>query len=319
MSDTSGLDFIPAEPLPPSEGIYDSLPEDVVKSVLERSGFKDSEAPVEPASPQEEEPPVEPQEEVALPEAPGGPLFAPEPEKVTEVVAGDPEGSVRLPDGRLLPLALVQEWADAQSRPPVLPPPPVATPATPLPASGPPPFQLPRITEEDLEMAGPVARALLMVADAQAKQQAQLRDQYSQLAGQVVERQTRDNQEVANAAATQFQREHNLPDDLMTQIRKSVQESDLRAYLERDPNPYKATEYGLQRAYWDSKEARQYEFERQYEARNAATARKRKLAGISGSGGSGPRGTPPPDEDTAEGRKAAAVELARIAMNGDQE
>src|SRR5277367_2950147 len=112
MSDT--LDFIPAEPLPEVEGIYDSLPEDVVKSVLERSGFKDSEAGQEPeiVSP-DEEPSVEPEGVVAAPEAPGGPLWepaAPTPPAATdEDPEADPEDSVRLPDGRLLPLALVAE------------------------------------------------------------------------------------------------------------------------------------------------------------------------------------------------------------------
>ena len=318
MSDDTTLSFTPAEPLPEAEGIYDSLPEDIVKSVLERSGFQDSQA-VEPSevAPSEEEaeetPPVEADDEgivAAPPSAPGGPLFSedtPNPDVIT------------LPDGRQFPLALVAEWADRPEAPILQQP--VATPSTPLPISSPPsntPLQLPQITEEDLEMAGPVGRALLMVASRQAAELAYVRDQVSAAQQAVAANTRRESAEIANSAASNFQSQYNLPVELMEKVKNSAEVSDINRYLERDPDPYKAVDYALTRAYWNLPEARQYEFERQTAGRQEAQSRKRKLAGISGSGGSGPRGTPAPDE-SPEGLRAAAVELARAAMYGDEQ
>jgi hypothetical protein len=311
----SDVDFTPTDPTPGTEGVTDFLPDDVVQSVLRQSGFGSDEV-ADPSSlgQEEQEGATSESQDTPPPEAPGG--------SSEEVEADeDPADSVRLPDGRLLPLALVTEWADQQSRPSLPPaPPPAELPLTggPGPVQG-PAFQLPPITAEDLEMAGPVARALLMVANAQAQQQKELREQYSSLASQVSARQQRENAELANSAATSFQRTYNLPDDLMTEVKNGVERSDIEAYLSRKPDAYEAVEYALKRSYNDNPKARQYEFERMSEARQTATTRKRKLAGISGSGGSGPRGAPAIDPSNPDALKQAAIEEVRAAMYGDQQ
>jgi hypothetical protein len=145
-----------------------------------------------------------------------------------------------------------------------------------------------------------------------------MRNQISSTREAIDTRTQRDNSEIANSAASNFQTQYNLPDDLMSKIKTTVQVSDIDSYLQRDFDTYKAVDYALTRSYWNLPEARQFEFERQATNRQEALERKRKLTGISGSSGSGPRNAPPPDLDTDEGRHAAAVEMARQAMFGDE-
>ena len=306
---------MPNEPVGSAEpeGIYDSLPEDIVKSVLEQSGFQDSE-PSEPAGPADssdtlpsEEAPVEPQ---PIPEAPGGPLFKDE-ETEAEVIT--------LPDGRVFPLALVQEWADKSATPPapILPPAP-AQPVLPT-APSTPNLYLPPVTEEDIEMGGPAVKALLIIANRQMQEQAQLKEQLAATQQSLAQQSHRENAEIANSAASSFQSQYNLPDEIMKRVKETVEWHDIQAYIDRDPDPFKATQYALTRSYWNLPEARQYEFERQSANRTAALERKRKLAGISGSGGSGPRGAPAVDENDPQALKQAAIDLARAAMFGDEQ
>lgn len=298
---------------------FSDIPEDIVKSVLERSGFTDtaeaiSEPQADPPAAQDEGPSVEAEDEyVALPTAPGGPLFKDEDSEETPTPEPPDPNIITLPDGRKYPLALVQEWADRQSQAHTIAA-PTEPPATPTPT-----FTLPTISEEDLEAAGPVGRALLMIASEQAKRQQQLETQLKETREAADSRAERENAEIANAAASSFQTTYNLPEPLMEQIKKTASVYDIQEYLQRDLNPYKAVEYALTKSFWNLPEARQYEFQRQEEARNQAILRKKKLAGISGASGSGPRGTPPPDTETPQGRYEAAVELARQAMYGDQQ
>lgn len=298
-----------------TEAVTDGFPDEMVRDVLERAGFKDS-LPAEevpdpegtPAVPAEEEegPLVETEGEVAPPEAPGGPLFPSEDEDAAAQV-------VTLPDGRQLPVALVQEWADKGLTPPA------PTPTFPQPSPQPtaPALNLPVVTQEDLEMAGPAVQALLLIVNEQARQQKALQEQLAAQSQLVTQRQQRETAEIANSAASSFKTQFNLPDDLMEKVKNSVEVGDIESYLSRDPDPFKATEYALTRAYWNNPEARQYEFERQTSARAEAQTRKRKLAGVSGSGGSGPRGAPAVDENDPVAMKQAAVELVRQAMYGD--
>ena len=296
---------------PPDPELYDGLPEEVVKSVLNQAGFSDTADTISPPSsapvPEEEAATPEPE---TPPQAPGGPLFR-DTEETPDVVT--------LPDGRQYPIALVEEWANSSTRPPSAPP-PVSPPPFPHPEPLIPPaaLQLPTITEEDLIDAGPAVRALLLIANAQAQQMQDIRTQMSSTRDAIDNRTLRDNAEIANSAASNFQTQYNLPEDLMSRIKDTVQTADIESYLSRDYDTYRAVEYALTRSYWNLPEARQFEFERQTANRNAALARKQKLTGVSGSSGSGPRNTPPPDLDTPEGRHNAAVEMARQAMFGDE-
>jgi hypothetical protein len=295
MSDVDPIVSDPGPTDPPADS--DTVSQEVIDNVVERWGWTDAEAAPEPA------PEPEPAEDLTPPPAPGGPVLAPEGE-------GESEGAsapsvVRLPDGREFPLALIREWADRVPEPP-----PVAPPA---PAAVQQPFYLPPVSEEDLEQAGPAVRALLIIANAQAQKQRELEEQISTNRQLVETRARQENAQIANAAATSFQRDHNLPDDLMSRIKDTVQVSDVEAFMRTTPDPYKAIEFALTRSYWNDKEARQYEFSRQMEVQQKALDRKRKLAGVGGnSGGSGPRGAEPAIEPGPDGwKKAAIAQVAR--------
>lgn len=313
-----------------SEETFDNLPESVVSSVLDRWGYREEQPPegeadsrlsVAPEPEPEPEPTVEPEPEPTVEPEPE-PEVQPEPDLAAVVPPGGPvyadqqPDTIELPDGRRIPVEVVAGWADDYRRPapPVWQPPPEPQPQ---PAAQLP--QLPQVSPYDLEEAGPAVQALLMIASAQADQLRQMQDRLGQIDTTTTQARHQENLEVANAAATQFQRQYNLPDDLMGRIRGNVQADDVTRALASDPDPYKAAEYALTRSYWDLPEARVYEFERQTAARAAAVTRKQKLAGISGSSGSGPRNAPPPDLDTPEGRRAAAIAEVAAVMYGDQQ
>lgn len=316
-----------------SDDPYATLPEGVVKSVMERWGYPDSEASAEPEpeleptepSPEPEPEPVEPAptpDTEPVPEQgyitpPGGPVWAEDQEQVEYVT---------LPDGRQIPAAVVAMWADEVVKPsqrqPTSAPPTVPQQPQPAPVALPP---LPQVTAEDLEMAGPAVQALLIIANQQAQQIRQFQDSLSTYESQVQDRAYRENAEIANSAATNFQRTYNLPDEIMGAVVRNTQQTDMAWYADqhrndpKGPDPYKAVEHALDRAYWNTPEARVFEFERQASQRGQAQVRKQKLAGIGGSSGSGPaRNQPVYDESTPEGRHAAAVEVARQAMYGDE-
>lgn len=298
--------------------------EDVIKSILGHAGF-DAETPPEPATPPAapeapEETPEPPAEaDPPAPEAPGGPLFPPEvPETPEGGAPGTPEsdvpqqaadsGVITLPDGRQVPAHLVQAWLDQAAQP---------TPVAQLPAVAAPQFQLPQLTEADLEDAGPAVQALLLIANEQAQQMAALWQQV--VAAQQVQQQNAEveSAKVANAAASAFQQAYNMPDELMAQIHANVVADDVTRSLAQTRDPFKAVNYALERAYWVTPEARQFEFERQTAHREQAKTRKQKLAGVAGPGGAGPA-QPTIDETTVEGRHAAAVQMAREAMYGTE-
>lgn len=283
-------------PIPPET--IDALPDSVISSVLDTWGYKDSQ-PEDVASTdgneEEQVPPVETEEEAPGPSAPGGTLFTPEDKDL-----------VTLPDGRKYPIALIQEWADRSTGLPPEPA-PVSVPQSVQEPAVVPQLAFPTVTEEDLELAGPAVRALLLIANAQAQQQRQLQERIDGLSSIATERAQRESAEIANSAASSFQSKYDIPEELMDSVKKNVQVSDLESYLSRDPDPFKATEYALNRAFWTLPQARQFQAEREDKWRQSATSRKRKLAGVSGSSGTGPSRTPV-FEDTQEGRYAAAVE-----------
>jgi hypothetical protein len=295
--------------------ISDSLPQSVVSSILDKWGSDpelaaaglelglDEPGPNSPAPEPEvetEQPDPTPvseeatgEEEEALPVPPGGPIYDREP---------DP--SVTLPDGRVIPASVVAGWLDSPPpRPPVQP---EIIPAH-AQAQSPPLPPLPQLSEEDLE--SPAVRALLLIANHHQQQLKALETNQQETRVQIEARVQRENTELANSAASSFQRGYNLPDDIMNEVRRNTQANDMQYYLESvQPDPFKAVEFALTRAYWNTPQARTFEFERQSEARTKAQARKQKLAGVSGGSGSGPRAQEPQYEDW---KQAAVAEVAQ--------
>ena len=287
-----------------SDNPFSEIPDDIVKSVLNQSGFAwDSDAPEQPEVPPEAPPEVEPEEEA--PPAPGGPLFPPEEE--------EPD-TVTLPDGRKYPVALVKEWADRSTfgtPPPAVPIPPIVEPQQQYPV-------LPQLTEEDLEIAGPAVRALLLIATSQQQDLKRLAEEV-QGAKRVQEQNAAvEANKVISAATSAFRDAHNISEDLMKRIVNNANQDDVIRHVKSYNDPYEAVKYALTRSYWDLPEARQFEFDRQSNARSAAQARKQRLAGVGGSNGApSSRGASVFDESTPEGRHQAAIELVRQAMEGE--
>lgn len=292
-------------------GDLEGLDEGLVKSVLEQSGFSDTLDEIKPSgaaeeSSQEQESKSSQDEELGAPPAPGGPLFKGDEEE---------ENVVTLSDGTKYPLALVEEWAKQRQAP--LPPAPTIEPVAEEPVR--PQLNLPQLTEEDLEMAGPVGRAALMILHAQAQEMAELKKQVTQ--AQQIQQSNAEVEaaKVLNAAQSSFKSDYNLPDDLMEKIANSAVAEDVKRHMAQSNDPYEAVRYALTRSYWNLPEARQFEFERQHVAQQQAHVRKQKLAGVSGGAGPSTRGAPVYDESTPEGRHAAAVDLVRQAMYGDEQ
>jgi hypothetical protein len=285
---------------PPDAFDFGGIPEDVVSDVLGRWGYTEPEgteaAPEQepPEAPATTDPPAAPAEDDAPPPSPGDtPPAEPAPDVFT------------LPDGRQVPAAMVAQWLDQQSAPP-----------PPAPAVDQRGLMLPPVTEEDLEMAGPAVQALLMIVNQQAQEQARIQAQlaaYGQAQQQTVQV---ESAQIANAAASQFAQQYNLPDHLMTTIRANVVAEDVARELAATHDPYQAVNKALERAYWSTPEARQFDFDRRAQALADADVRKRKLAGVSGPGGAAPQ--PSFDESTNEGRKAAAVAAVAQAMGLEQ-
>lgn len=327
-----------------TEGIYESLPESVVSSVLSRWGYQDTEAstdpepladppatpdpePVTPEPPATGEPAAEPEpqeqpvpaetppptddEEVSEIPAPGGPIWQPTPEAPSGATPDTPlPVATPEPDpvtSRLIAeiTALRAEVAATRAQPPQPSP---TFPQQPV---------LPQFTEDDLE--NPAVRALVLIANQQYQQLNGLSQQVAATQQSVTQARHTESAEVANAATTTFARNYNLPEELMSEIRTNVVGHDVTEYMEKvAPDPYKAAEFALTRAYWNTPAARTFEFERQAENRAKTQSRKQKLAGVGGSSGSAPRTPQAPDTSTAEGRKAAAVAEVTAAMFGDQ-
>jgi len=289
-------------------GAFDEIPDEIVKSVLGQAGFDDTAAEITTPEPEEvhqeteEEPPHTP------PSAPGGPLFHDEDEGEEQ----EEEGIITFSDGSKYPLAMVEEWKNRANTP--IPEPITSAP----PQQQQPYFQLPAVTPEDLEMAGPAVQALLYIANAQQQQLKQLRDDIT--SAKTIQEQNAETEsaKVLNAARSNFQAKYNLPDDLMAKIEAKAESDDVTRHLRQSKDPYAAVDYALERSYWNLPEARQYEFARQHDNRVATQARKQKLAGVSGGAGPSSRGVPPHDETTQEGRHAAAVDFVRQAMYGDE-
>ena len=307
----------PPEPPDPDqlpEEMVGELPASLVESILGRWGHSDSE-------PSAGDPPPPPLEETGVaggevpepPSPPGGPLFT-DP-------SVPPAPTVKLSDGTEIPLSQVEAILKAQS-PPFTPPPPAPPYAPPPPPIAPLAASLPPFTEEDLE--NPAIRAVIMVA---AKQQEALEAQGRQLetlAASQRQVQVQEHRQIVVSAVTAFKDQYQLPDELMRTISDragSLVEQNLIATARHDqvtgtiiPNPFEAVTKSLADAYWLTPQARQYEFERQANARNAALARQRKLNGVGGASGSAPQQASSYDLSTKEGRRQAAVAEAAAAM-----
>lgn len=262
--------------------------------------------PVEPEAP--ETPPTEtesPEEEDDLSledfiSPPGGDIW-----NQTEAPSEQPQApqKIKLSDGSEVTL----EEVEALIRPSAPLPPPPTFPAVEQPKpptlEQPPQIPLPAFSDEDLE--NPALRAIVMIA---ARQQEELLSQKAlleQIQQSTAQTQYRDNAEIVNSAMTQFKAQYRLPDELMDKIAdragtllpiKAQQMAEVGNF-----NPFEAVVTSLNDAYWLVPEARQFEFERQADHRQAALARQRKLNGVGGTSGSAPHTAPPPDPKDKQG------------------
>jgi len=299
---------------------FDALPDQVVASVLDRFGYTEpmADTTVEPEQPGEE--PEEESEEEEAPSPPGGPIFTPEeegdetgpdddtaaaPPAPTETAPADPLAqllSERLGDERfrdgLLQLLLGQ--------------------GQPVPTQPAPDFQLPQISEDDLD--NPAVRASLLILNQQREQIAELQTQFAETRRVAEERNAQELSRVAETAVQAFKSAYNLPDHLIHKIRVAAGPMTMAAsQATGSQDPYTVMSKALELAYWNEPEARKFEFERQTDARSKAAARKQKLGGVGGNSGSAPRNPEPIDTSTREGRFDAAVQEVTAAMFGTDE
>lgn len=339
-----------------------SIPESVMSSILDKWGYKDSEASTEPAPETEPiesvtEPVIEPIVEelpefepasstateddelapiedaldqlITPPTPPGGPIFPEESVASVPAPQGVTIGGRTFTPSELEALATLDSHirSDPRFREGVSnllsgTQSPSAAPVLRPIAQSP----LPNLTEEDLQ--DPAVRYMASIAVAQHNKMAEMEALLNQTRAAQQQTQLKETAEVANAASSNFQRQYNLPDELMTRVRANVSEADLSMYLNQGihpqtrqpvaPDGYRAAEAALERAYWNTPEARQFEFERQSTNQAKALSRKQRLAAIGGTSGSSPRTPPPADISTQEGRRAAAIQEVSRAMFGEQ-
>lgn len=318
---------------------FDAIPDEIIRRGLETWGLGDGtdnpEAETVPAA-GDESPPEEEGEELEAtppPSPPGGPLWKEEPDETaptgTPDVPAPPTPTADPVETLLARVAtdpslrdrLVSLLGQGQAGPAPLAPQPQQSPFANA--------NLPQFSEDDLE--NPALRAMLLIVNEQQKQLQSFQASQTELRQQVEQRQMLEFSQIANSAASNFQSQYNIPEDLMVRVRDVAgSQNAIAAYmsgtdprsgrpLTGQPDPYKAVEAGLEIAYWSLAEARQFEHERQTSAREAARSRKQKLAGVGGSSGSAPRTTPPPDTSTPQGRIDAAVAEVAAHMLGNEQ
>lgn len=343
------------------QSLTGSLPESVVRSVLDRWGYgeRGSDAdpepqPTEPEAPAEVPAPPAPEPPEAPEPATGEPTEGPEPTEPVEPPQPPSTPAESEPEVEEIPAPGGPIWTPEEPAPGTPPqppiPPPVASPSAltqqqieayrqleqriqtdpafrvglqallnpqNIPAATPPGSldltPLPQLSPEDIQ--DPATQALVMIAHRQQQEMAQLRQSLASQAQQSAAQQRQETLEIANNVRTSFARQYNLPDTIMDSIDKNVVSHDIAYYMQSvEADPYKAAEFALTRAYWNTAEARTYEFERQAGNRAKALARKQRLSGVGGGSGSSPRTPPPPDLSTPEARHKAAVAEAASAM-----
>jgi hypothetical protein len=111
-----------------------------------------------------------------------------------------------------------------------------------------------------------------------------------------------------------FQRAHSLTDEDMVRLRTQAAQLNVVDNLLPQLGPVGAVERALETAYFMDPSFREKELARVAAEQRNDSAKKQKLAAISGSSGSVPRTTPAPT--TEEGRRAAMIADVGAMMNG---
>lgn len=271
------------------------------ESVLDETILDEVSSEDEPEGDAEEEGEVD---EVLPPVPPGGPIFR------DDDPAAPPTYTQEQLDERVE--AELQRRLNAYQIQQQIP-----APAVPAASQLPP---LPQLSREDMEEIenSPALRALFILAN---NQQARI-NEANTLAQQVSQgqqqRQLQEIRGIADTAASEFKSRYNIPDDVMAKVRaqSSAETPYLMSRMQAGADQFAAFTETYERAYWNTPEARQYEFERQANARVKSATRKAKLGGVGGSSGSAHRQPVVHDESTSEGRYNAAVDFVRAAREG---
>jgi hypothetical protein len=179
---------------------------------------------------------------------------------------------------------------------------------------------LPQLSREDMEEIenSPALRALFILANNQQARINEANTLAQQASQGQQQRQLQEIRGIADTAASEFKSRYNIPDDVMAKVRaqSSAETPYLMSRMQAGADQFAAFTETYERAYWNTPEARQYEFERQANARVKSATRKAKLGGVGGSSGSAHRQPVVHDESTSEGRYNAAVDFVRAAREG---